>query len=249
MGKIYEKEYEINYYDTTYRLECKIASILNYLSDIGSRQSEELGAGFKYLEEKHLAWVFYKYNINFKRYPRYGEKIRVTTMAKGFKKFYASRVYKIYDANGEVIIEGEGIFLLMDTVRRRAVRIPVEQYAIYGVDSDLENHIQIDKIEKLKDAMFSESFKVRYSDIDSNKHVNNVKYVEWAMESIPVETRINYEVSNIEVVFQKECAYGATVKASSEVIKNGDNLKILHRIEDNNGVELTVMISNWRKLS
>ena len=249
MGKIYEKEYEINYYDTTYRLECKISSILNYFSDIGARQSEELGVGFEYLDERNFAWVFYKYNINFKRYPRYGEKIRVTTEASGFKKFYASRIYKIYDTNGEVIIEGEGIFLLMDTVRRRAVRIPTEQYAIYGVDSDSENHIEIDKIEKLKDTMYSENFKVRYSDIDSNRHVNNVKYVEWAIESIPVETEINYEINNIEVVFQKECSYGATVKSSAQVIENGDNLKILHRIEDNNGVELTAMISNWRKLS
>ena len=248
MGKIYEKTYEVNYYDTNYRLECKIASIMNYFGDIGSKQSEELGVGFDYLEANHCAWVFYKYKIDFKRYPKYGEKITVKTMAKGFKKFYASRIYQVYDEAGEIIIEAEGIFLLMDTIKRRAIKIPLDQYEIYGVLDECNNEIKINKIEKLQEVMFNQNFKVRYSDIDSNKHVNNVKYVEWAIESVPIEKELEYEISNIEIVFQKECSYGAVVNSSCEIIEEDNKLKILHKIEDDKGVELTAMISYWRKI-
>ena len=48
-------------------------------------------------------------------------------------------------------------------------------------------------------------FKVRYGDIDSNMHVNNVRYVEWAVESLPLETVLNYELKELNVVFEKEC--------------------------------------------
>ena len=105
MGIIKEKEYEVHYYETNYRLECKMSSIINYFCDIGTKQSEELGVGIDYLMEKRLSWVFYKYDINVKRYPKYGEKIKVVTMAKSFKKFYASRAYEIYDENNEVYFE------------------------------------------------------------------------------------------------------------------------------------------------
>ena len=249
MGKIYEKTYEVNYYDTNYRLECKISSIMNYFGDIGSKQSEELGVGFDYLEKNHCAWVFYKYNINFKRYPKYGEKIKVRTMAKGFRKFYASRMYEVYDEAGELIIEAEGVFLLIDTIKRRAIKIPIDQYEIYGVLDEYNNEIKMSKIEKLQKVMFSENFKVRYSDIDSNKHVNNVKYVEWAIECVPVEKEVEYEISNIEIVFQKECSYGAVVNSSCEIIEENNEFKVLHKIEDDKGVELTAMISHWRKIT
>ena len=108
-----------------------MSSIINYFCDIGGKQSEELGVGIDYLTERRLAYVFYRYDIKVNRYPKYGEKIRVVTMAKSFKKFYASRAYEIYDENNEKIVEGEGIFLLINIDRRRAVRIPSLIHGLY----------------------------------------------------------------------------------------------------------------------
>ena len=47
--------------------------------------------------------------------------------------------------------------------------------------------IKLAKLEKLTKEMNKNNFKVRYGDIDSNMHVNNVKYVEWAIESLPLD--------------------------------------------------------------
>ena len=87
----FEEEYEVHYYEVNYRLDCKMSSIINYFCDIGAIQSNDLGVGIDYLTERRLAWVFYKYDIKVKRYPKFGEKIRVVTSASSFKKFYASK--------------------------------------------------------------------------------------------------------------------------------------------------------------
>ena len=249
MGIITEKEYEVHYYETNYRLECKMSSIINYFCDIGTKQSENLGVGIDYLTERKLAWVFYKYNIKVKRYPKYGEKVKVITMAKCFKKFYASRAYEIYDENNEKIVDGEGIFLLINIDKRRAVRIPDDQYIAYGVDIETCPDIKITKLEKLTEEMHQNRFKVRYGDIDSNMHVNNVRYVEWAIESLPLEIVLNYELKELSVIFEKECRYGAEISASYEIKENEDEVLILHKIADNEGKELTVLTSSWKKLS
>lgn len=248
MGRVKEGEYEVHYYETNYRLECKISSIINYFCDIGSKQSEELGVGIEYLTEKRLAYVFYRYDINVKRYPKYGEKIKVRTMAKSFKKFYASRAYEIYDENNEKIVDGEGIFLLINIDKRKAVRIPEDQYIAYGVDIENCPDIKVTKLEKLTKEMDRNNFKVRYGDIDSNMHVNNVKYVEWAIESLPLDIVSNYELKELSVVFEKECRYGTEISASYEIRKNEDGVVILHKIADIEGKELTVLISKWKKL-
>ena len=44
--------------------------------------------------EKRLSWVFYKYDIRVKRYPKYGEKIKVVTMAKSLRSFMHQEVMK-----------------------------------------------------------------------------------------------------------------------------------------------------------
>lgn len=248
MGIVTEREYEVHYYETNCRLECKMSSIINYFCDIGTKQSEELGVGIDYLTERRLAYVFYRYDIKVNRYPKYGEKIKVVTMAKSFKKFYASRAYEIYDENNEKIVEGEGIFLLINIDRRRALRIPEDQYIAYGVDIENCPDIKITKLEKLTNEVDRSNFKVRYGDIDSNMHVNNVKYVEWAVESLPLDIVLNYELKELSVVFEKECRYGAEIIASYEIKENEekDGLVILHKITDDEGKELSVLTSKWK---
>lgn len=247
MGKRFEREYEVNYYDVDVKLQCKIESIINYFTDVGTKQSEKLGAGIEYMTERNLAWVFCKYDIKINRYPKYGEKIRVATNALGFKRFYALRSYEILDEEGNKIVEAIGIFLLIDINKRRAVRIPLYQYEFYGINEKEECDINVSKLEKLKEEMYSKEFKVRYSDIDSNTHVNNVKYIEWALESVPVEILYNNNLVELNVIFEKECSYGDEIKSSCEVKENDEQYIILHKIENVEGKELTTLISKWDK--
>ena len=172
MGIKTEKEYEVHYYEVNYKLECKISSIINYFCDIGTFQSESLGVGIDYLTERRLAWVFYRYDINIKRYPKFGEKIKVVTKAKSFKKFYASREYEIYDENNEKIVDGEGTFLLINIDKRRAVRIPDDQYTAYGVELDEKSDIKIEKLEKLGVTCFGENRVQAFLEKYENYHGN-----------------------------------------------------------------------------
>lgn len=247
MGKRFEKEYEVHYHNVDAKLQCKIESIVNYFTDVGTKQSEELGVGIEYLTERNLAWVFCKYDIHINRYPKYGEKIKVATNALGFKKFYASRLYEIFDEYGEKIVEAIGIFLLIDINKRRAIRIPLEQYEFYGIDEKAECDISISKLEKLNEKMYSKEFKVRYSDIDSNKHVNNAKYVEWALEAIPIEILYNNNLVDLSVIFEKECSYGDEIETICEIKDNEKQYIILHKIQNKEGKELATLISKWNK--
>ena len=64
MVKTFTKTYEINYYDVDYKLNCKMSSIINFICDVGTQQSEAIGGGMEYCKKNNCAWVFYKYDIN-----------------------------------------------------------------------------------------------------------------------------------------------------------------------------------------
>ena len=247
MGKSFTKNYEVHYYETDSKLKCKISSIVDFICDIGTQQSEELGGGIEYCTNNNCAWVFYKYDISMYRYPKFREKISITTNAIGFKKFYGLRQYVIKDENEEVIGEAKVLFFLINIEKRRPMRIQKEQYEFYGVDGDSDCNIDLDKLERVETMDYSKEFSIRYSDIDSNNHVNNVKYLEWAMETVPPEVVNNYDLKRVKVTFEKECKYGQTISASCLIEHEGENIRSHHKINREDGEELTLLEFEWTK--
>lgn len=247
MGKIYTKEYEMHYYDVDKNLVVGMPRIIDILCDVGTRQSEELGADIDTLTKRNMAWVFYNYDIKVFRNPIYGEKIKATTQAVGFKKFYALRDYEIKDENGNIIVEAKAIFLLINLEKRRMMRVPEDLYEVYGAE-EIQGSFSVPKLEKLLDHKYEEIFKVRYSDIDSNQHVNNTKYIDWALESVPEEIINNYKLQEIKVTFEKECKYGEKIKVLTDIREEDNKLITLHKIENLDGKELTILIGTWRAI-
>ena len=146
-------------------------------------------------------------------------------------------------------MEGSALFLLIDIVKRRAIKITDDQYKAYNVDKNSTTKKLIgslERLEKVKNKEYVSNFKVRYSDIDFNKHVNNVKYVQWFMDSIPQEIREEYELKEIDILFEHECYYNDEIKCVCEIHKNEDNLLVLSNIQDKDGKELTVFVSKWQ---
>jgi len=248
MSKSFTKKYEIHYYEVNSKLRCKFSSIINFIEDIGTQQSEHLGGGIEYCAKNNCGWVFYKYDIKMHRYPMFGETISITTQPIGFKKFYGLRKYMIMDEEGNLIGEGLALFFLIDIEKRRPTRIQKEQYEFYGVDGDMDYDISMDKIEKNDEEQYNKQFDIRYSDIDSNNHVNNVKYIEWAMEAVPLDVLNNYDLKRIKVIFEKETTYGERVLVSATVKEIDDvNLKSYHTIRNGEGAQLTLLEVEWAK--
>lgn len=247
MGIKYEKEYEVNYYQVDPKLNCSIESIINLLADIGTAQSEELGVGIDYCLENNRTWVFYQYDIKINNYPKCYDKLKVVTDPSGFKKFYASRQYKIYNtSNNEVMVEGTAIFFLIDISKRRAIRIPEEEYTTYGIDEKNNTDVIVERLEKLKEVQYSKSFTVRYSDIDSNRHVNNTKYIEWAIEALPIDFVVQHNLNRLRVTFEKECTYGEEIITSAELREDENgNAVSFHSITTKDNKVLSTLIGYW----
>ncbi len=208
-------------------------------------QSETLGVGIDYLTENNMAWVLYKWDITMESYPLLNDTIKVETFAHSFKRFYADRKYEIFDGKGNKIGHADSVWILINTDRRRPIRVTKDMYEVYGIDDsnntpiDIENILSINKVDSEK------SFQVRYSDIDTNIHVNNVKYAAWALETIPKDIILNYELKNIKVTYIKETTYGETITVSTEVIREENKTICRHRIINEEGIELTLLESIW----
>lgn len=249
MSKSFTKKYEIHYYEVDAKLKCKLSSIIDFLGDIGTQQSEEIGVGMEYFVKNNCGWVFYKDDITMYRYPNYGEKITIVTYPIGFKKFYGLRKYILKDEKDNVIGEALALFFLIDAEKRRPMRIQKEQYDAFGVDGDIDHNIDMDKVEKMSEEQYSKQFYIRYSDIDSNNHVNNASYIEWAMEVVPLNIVNEYRIARVKIVFEKETTYGEAISSLAQ-IKGIDEtkLKSYHTIKNYEDIEVAILEIDWEKI-
>lgn len=246
MGSKYSKQYEINYHDVDCNLKCKLSSIVNFFCDVGNCHSESIGDTIEHLTEKNMAWVFYKYDINIYEYPKYRDVVTIETYPIAFNKFYAHRGYNIINKEGKIIAKGMALFFLINIERRRPMRIPKEEIELYEANDINGLHIDMEDVKALEDSEINKIFDVRYSDIDSNGHVNNSKYFEWAIESMPEEIIKDHEIKRIKVCFEKETTYGHKVNVAAQIIKEEDGkIRSLHLITSDNDEKLTKLEIEW----
>jgi len=242
----FEMEYRIHYYDVNSQKKASITSLLNYFNDIAFVQSEKMGVGIDYLKENNLAWVLLRWDVKVDRYPLFNEKIIIKTEPYFFKKFYAYRWFDIKNNNGLEIVNAKSQWILINPDKKRPVKINDYIYKVYNVNRDKNDVLPIEDPKELSNVDLEKQFDVRYCDLDTNHHVNNVKYVSWALEAIPLEIILNYTLHRLKVRYEKETTYGKTIKVLSQAIPDQENIIYLQKIVDEDGNKLCLLESFFK---
>lgn len=249
MNTSFEKQYKINIFDVDSEHKCKFSTLADYLWDIVISQSDHLGETEEGFVHNKCIWVLLKYDITIYEYPKFKDTITVDTRVLGTKKFYGYRANSIKNSEGKLIGEVISTAILIDFEKRRPMKISREQGEIYGIEGELSEVPPLDDIKEIENEEFIKDYPVRYSDIDSNGHVNNVRYMEMAMDTLPRYILNEYRLFNIKVLFKKETTDGDTLHISSEIINDTNNeITTIHKITSNNtGKLLTKLQFIWKK--
>lgn len=243
---ITDKEYEIHFYEVDYKERALFTSLMNFFGDISSKQSEDRNMGIDYLKKVNMAWVLYKWNVKVHRYPTYRERVIARTIPYSFRKFYAYRKFYILDTEGNVLVEADSLWFLIDVETRRPTRVQEEMYTGYCLTEDDNEVIDIPKITVPNKSDFCKTFDVRYSDIDTNGHVNNSKYISWILEAVPLNIVTEYMLTNLIITYEKETTYGEVINSCVEVNEIDGKAICRHKIIDKEGNELTIAETTWK---
>ena len=247
-GKIYEKEHQIKYYECDTTQKMTLSMLLNIMLHVSGEQSYILGVGDEVLAEKGLAWITLQYEVKVERMPAFYESIKITTQATSYSKLFCYRTFKVYDTQGNLCVTVNSTFALMNVEERKMARVPDEIVAPYESEFS-KKLIRTPKPVKVdEENMISKDYHVRYLDIDSNRHVNNSKYIEWAIDTLDLEFLTTHEIETMTIKFEKEVHYGQLIRSEISLTKTQDNEVITaHRIgtEDITNCEASIV---WKKI-
>lgn len=219
----YQEEFKIRASEVDFNQKATIPAICNLLQEVAGNHALELKFDITDLQKEELTWVLHRLNLKIDRFPDWRETIMIKTWPSSGDGLRAYRDFLIKDSNNKVIGKCLSYWLILNLKNRRPTRIPKEILAMAPEDT---NHVlpvtDIPDIEILE-ADNTKSFKVRKTDLDLNRHVNNVRYIEWALSCIDNNST---DLSTLDITFQAESRLGDTV--ISEVQQKDTSPPVFH---------------------
>ncbi|MFT7003718.1 MAG: medium-chain acyl-[acyl-carrier-protein] hydrolase [Sulfurimonas sp.] len=220
MQNYFDKEYELRYFEIDKTGKASSITMMTLLQETAAEHCYSIGQSLYSLMNQNLGWVLLSGAMEMSRYPEYKEKIIIRTWLSKYQSIRGIRENIIYDADYNVIGKAKGLWLFFDIAKRRAKKIPdyFKEKWSYCEDTSLVHDIST-KINALSFAKYIKKFKVNIYDTDTNEHVNNIRYLQWLIESLPEEITDNYYLHSIDGRFLSEAKYGDIIVSST----NKDN--------------------------
>jgi medium-chain acyl-[acyl-carrier-protein] hydrolase len=218
-----------------------------FLQEAAGGDAARGGYTMERLAEERLVWVIQWMRVEVERYPARGETLTVTTWARPFERAIAWREFDVVDGSRARVAVGTSRWGVVDLQARRLVRLPefVRRSPVPERAPVLDRAPSA--LEPAEPAQLERRFEVRRGDLDVVRHVNNTRYVEWALETVPDEVQEGCRPSAFEIAFRREAVYGDTVVARTRRLDGDGGLAFAHELRaDGGGPELARASSLWR---
>ena len=234
---VYIKEETIKYLDVDKNNKLTNKAIINFMQDIAGNQADSLGDGLKNKEETHTAWLLLNWKVRVFFRPKCDEKLTIKTWPRIMDKCFSWRDFEIH--NGEKLVAiATSKWVLVNSETEKIVRISEELKEKYAANGKcvFEEEI-VDKLKEPEGLELAYEETIGRTKIDTNNHLNNLYYLDYAIESLPEEVYQNNNFNNIEIMYKKEIKYKDKIKCLYKcennehiVVIKSEDLKTLHAI-------------------
>ncbi len=224
----YIQDYPINttLLDTNQALS--LTGLLSLLQDVGAEHANILGVGNDFCFENNIFWVFSQQCLRLQRLPVYKEVLTIKTWSRNMGGISAVRDYALF-VGEELIANACSQFLLLDGTSHRPQRL--NRFAHLLPEHSIEpNDFDTKKIVLPETMSVVRKHTVTTSDLDHNQHVNNIKYTQWVLDSLPL-TQQQKQVQEYEANFLAQTFLHDDVQCYSDFSADTDSDTIYFKVE------------------
>ena len=213
--KTYEKEYTIRSVemDSEYYLR-KIDAVRFFQETYALYCKDNKIAAFD-LIDKNIIWVLAQMKIEYSgKMPKWSEDIKVRFWFSEITKLKIFSEFQII-YNDEVIVKGDSIWFLLDINTKRPVcPMPTLECVNINPELVLGGHTKFIKPQG-GELISSRNYKVGIFDIDFNHHLNNLRYLDFAIRTLSEDFLRTKTIKSFTVQFQKECFLDDELESSA----------------------------------
>ena len=202
--------------------------------EVATEHANALGIGYAALITKNMGWVLSRLSIEMTRYPVINEHYTLTTWIETYNRHFSERNMVMTAPDGSVFGYMRTVWVAMDFESRTMADLTsFEQEAVPVADLPCPIE-RIPRMPPLGADAVEESYTFRYCDIDFNRHVNTVRYLDLILNHWSLDHFDKNIIRRFDIMFRRECHYGETVllriegsqcdKSACEIVREGERL-------------------------
>ncbi|MBK9256655.1 MAG: hypothetical protein IPM42_14300 [Saprospiraceae bacterium] len=243
MSYIYKDSFTIRVQEIDHRKCVQAPELIRLMQEASMKHTIELKVSVWDLESENISWVLIKKDIQFYRFPEWGESLTIKTYPSGLDRFFTFRDYLVYDASGILVATASSSWTLMDTINRKMVRIPQKYEELLVKSENLLPRPSGKAVVPDSLPISVENFKVGYFHLDWNGHTNNVHIIRFMLETTPDEIIFQKKLAGFNIQFKNECMLNEDLE--SVVYQSGPDTFFHSLRNKENGKEIASASSQW----
>lgn len=173
----WSENYPSYYYFADHNRIIKPAYIDRYMQETGYSALKNLGPSPEYLDANNFAFILSKICFRFYKPVYEGGNINVQTWAREPKTLTFQRNYRIIE-DDEVVAEADSLWVLFHTKEKKILKPSAINFTKEQLDDEELDFAVSKRLKLSENADFAGLYTVKYSDLDSNNHMNNTRYLD-----------------------------------------------------------------------
>ncbi|GAB2210503.1 hypothetical protein Droror1_Dr00015770 [Drosera rotundifolia] len=265
-GVVFRQNFLIRSYEIGADKTASIETLMNHLQETALNHVKSaglMGDGFGSTPEmckRDLIWVIARMQVLVDHYPVWGDVVQVDTWVCPSGKNGMRRDWLLRDSStGETMARASSVCVMMNKRTRRLSKMPVEvrtEIQDYFVDKPpvvAEDERKLTKLDDNTAEHIRRGLTARWSDLDVNRHVNNVKYIGWILESAPSAIMETHELAGMTMEYRRECGRDDVLQSLTTVtgatiggLLDSGNVECQHLLRLEDGSEVVRARTQWR---
>ena len=213
---VYFHEWQINFTQCAPNSYLKYVDLCNLLQLTAAEHSILGGLSFNDMQQHNQAWVLSRIRVEIKALPKWQEKVIIKTWIEYLQGARSIRNIEMY-LNDEKIVGATTYWAVFDTQLRKAqsLALPHEHFKSFPENKATEKSFS--RINVARDTKKVKKHKVVLSDLDIVNHVNNVKYLEWCLDTLEAQHLLSQKIKSFDMNFLRELSLHEIVELRSNM--------------------------------
>jgi medium-chain acyl-[acyl-carrier-protein] hydrolase len=247
LDSFFEQSKLVNAYDVDVNNRLKLNTLFNFLQDVASSHADSLNLGYNDLIAHDMGWVLSWAKLQVEEYPSFGDTVKIRTWPKCRHKLFSMREFLIYNNNNKLLFRVSTAWLLINVKTKRITDIknlPQQIYyqpGFYALN-DLPEKIIVDKE---KEILFCK--KIRYTDLDINRHVNNTKYIELILDCYSPDYHKSNNLESLTVSFTSESFYDDELEIRTALNGFQNKFDVIDGVNKKTSKQVFQALVGWKK--
>ncbi len=185
-----------------------ISSMCDIILEAAGEDAYKRGFGIDVLAERNLGWVLSRMCVELDYMPAEYSEFTIHTWISDYNRLASTRNFTLTDDEGRMFGRAVSQWCMLDFSTRMPADVNLLARMHEGVMVDAPSPCERPRRIAAVGSEPTAKHRVVYSDIDFNRHMNTMRYIDMVCDLLPIDELERLNAVRVDMNFMRESRYG-----------------------------------------